>query len=274
MYSYCACFLLVLCNLRTSLATDREGFWGPPTASIDWCESNYVVSPMIAEFWNTVSNLLFVLLGTFGFITKLMYRYEMRYLVLDLYIAIIGVGSAAFHGTLLLSSQLLDEVPMVWGVAQWILILLNNNNINNNVQLQRTRNVCFVSCLIWTLLSPYVHRHHNTVFEMLIAVMMVGSLFMAYGFYQHCQKSGKWLYPTYVVVGLLGTFLWRVDQVACTTLKYHLSAYWWHAYMGSLHGYWHILMAIHVFLASAFGIFIRNEALGLKPEIKWFCKLM
>lgn len=28
-----------------------EGYWSPRTASIDWCEANYVVSSYIAEFW-------------------------------------------------------------------------------------------------------------------------------------------------------------------------------------------------------------------------------
>jgi len=40
------------------------GWWGHPTASIDWCEENYVVSYYIAEFWNTISNLAMIVYTT------------------------------------------------------------------------------------------------------------------------------------------------------------------------------------------------------------------
>ncbi len=33
------------------------GFWGPRTASVDWCEPNYVHTFWIAEFWNTLSSV-------------------------------------------------------------------------------------------------------------------------------------------------------------------------------------------------------------------------
>lgn len=40
-------------------AVDREGYWGPPTSTLDWCEENYAVSYYIAEFceWNRASLL-------------------------------------------------------------------------------------------------------------------------------------------------------------------------------------------------------------------------
>ena len=34
------------------------GVWGNPTALIDWCEENYVVTTYVAEFWNTLRSVL------------------------------------------------------------------------------------------------------------------------------------------------------------------------------------------------------------------------
>ncbi len=35
----------------------RLGFWGPRTASVDWCEPNYVWSHYVAEWWNTITSV-------------------------------------------------------------------------------------------------------------------------------------------------------------------------------------------------------------------------
>jgi dihydroceramidase len=37
-----------------------DGYWGKRTATIDWCEINYEVTHYIAEFWNTISNLVMI----------------------------------------------------------------------------------------------------------------------------------------------------------------------------------------------------------------------
>lgn len=36
--------------------SDNHGYWGPPTASNDFCEENYVVTYYIAEFWNVITS--------------------------------------------------------------------------------------------------------------------------------------------------------------------------------------------------------------------------
>ncbi len=93
---------------------DAQGFWGRPTATIDWCEANYVVSYYVAEWWNTLSNVALLVLGVYG--VRMCLREGMRdnvdLLLLFGLIAVVGIGSAAFHGTLLKTSQQLDETPM------------------------------------------------------------------------------------------------------------------------------------------------------------------
>ncbi|XP_066934248.1 alkaline ceramidase 3-like [Clytia hemisphaerica] len=37
-----------------------SGYWGFPSSTMDWCEENYAVTSYVAEFWNTVSNVVFV----------------------------------------------------------------------------------------------------------------------------------------------------------------------------------------------------------------------
>lgn len=63
------------------------GYWGKPTSTIDWCEENYVVSPFVAEWANTVTNGLFVLLAVFVTWSAVHNRLEKRF-------AMIGSASA------------------------------------------------------------------------------------------------------------------------------------------------------------------------------------
>ncbi|KAI9319021.1 ceramidase [Dichotomocladium elegans] len=103
-----------------------DGYWGPVTSSVDWCEENYAHSYYIAEFWNTVSSLAMVLLGGLGVALhhqSLGWQLSMSYVL----IVVVGIGSVLFHATLQFQNQMWDEVPMVWTACYLFWLLLNEN---------------------------------------------------------------------------------------------------------------------------------------------------
>jgi len=97
------------------LRTDRNlpGYWDPVNSTIDWCELNYVYTFYIAELWNTLTNVPFILGGAW-----MAYRFAKngipwRYVWVHIGGMMIGIGSFGFHCTLQWAWQLLDEFPMV-----------------------------------------------------------------------------------------------------------------------------------------------------------------
>ena len=90
-------------------------YWGEIDAKVNWCEADYVVSPHVAEFWNTLSSLPMFVLGLTGAYLEAKHATgERRFLIMFLLLALVGLGSAAFHGTLRWHWELLDELPMLW----------------------------------------------------------------------------------------------------------------------------------------------------------------
>jgi hypothetical protein len=100
----------------------RPGYWGPVTSSINWCEPDYASSAYIAEWWNTISNLCYIITGIFSIIMLrrclkdiTTFPYYRMY-VCSTAIIIIGVGSWCFHMTLMRQNQAFDEIAMNLGI--------------------------------------------------------------------------------------------------------------------------------------------------------------
>ncbi|ETO29984.1 hypothetical protein RFI_07136 [Reticulomyxa filosa] len=93
---------------------ESHGFWGRVDSSVDWCEPNYVVTHYVAEFFNSLSSTPMIIWSILGM--YYLYRFttnEIKFHWCFLSLAIVGVGSTAFHGTLRFHAQLLDELPML-----------------------------------------------------------------------------------------------------------------------------------------------------------------
>ena len=125
------------------------------SSPVDWCEDNFTVSGNIAEFTNTISNIV-IILAIVTLRSKVWKNYT-EYVTTGpdilFYLAIcVGIGSCYFHGTLSLLGQFVDEILLMWLVLVSYLFFLPRKYLPKNtsqsmVVLLISAFGIFLSCL-------------------------------------------------------------------------------------------------------------------------------
>jgi dihydroceramidase len=177
----------------------------------------------------------------------------------------VGVGSALFHGTLLFTCQLGDELPMLWLVLVTLYCLIEDKPTN---QYPRLPYAMTAFGGIWTLLSPWSHRHYPLAFEVVFIALEGACAYLIIPKIRNTKSlTTKYLfYFGFVASFIAAASFWLLDHWWCSTIKASaISLHPLFLYFGSLHGYWHIFMAIHCYSAFLFFCFLRNETLGRNP---------
>ena len=235
---------------------EPEGFWtgrGTP-ATVDWCEPNYVHSFFVAEWFNSLSSLPIALLGVWAIVWTLRtpWRRAGRFVFAATVLAIVGVGSTAFHATLLRWGQALDELAMVYAGLAYLYVLWARRGA-----VARGRGALALFGLAFTLAYFFWQQwflFFVGAYAGLVALLVVRTGFVT--FRLNRTTKGQWWFALAAgsyVGGVL--FLWIPEHVLLPC-DHPLQA--WH-----LHAWFHVTSAIGSYAwlewaASDQGSFLRE----------------
>jgi dihydroceramidase len=218
-----------------------SGFWGEPTSTIDWCENNYEVTYYIAEFWNTVSNLVMIVLPLYGIYWSIKQKDSKKFnsfrvtnsmLLCHLGLCLVGLGSWMFHMTLLYPMQLLDELPMVFGsgiliYAHYDLFLsayLIEQQSRRSSRVSKRKSLLykifisrpyiasaiFAYCASFTYIYVYVWK--NPIFHEIAYGIQVFTIILFSILNIKYYKTKKSLWAMSLLYYGIGFFLWNLDN--------------------------------------------------------------
>ena len=232
------------------MMNDRtQGFWCPHTSTIDWCELNYAVTSYVAEFFNSTSALLFFGITMYlwidaAYVRKHQFRLPGRYLWNYGWLALVALGSALFHATLNYEMQLLDELPMLYGMAQGFYCALTKPSAGWAVGL-------IVVDAAFTLYYLYVRDAfwHELMFALSVAMLVLAYLLQAHKLWRTgrpVQKTGAkravWTLAKGVTMVLVGLAFWLWENGHCGVLTEYKSFLGMPAALAlEFHALWHLL---------------------------------
>ncbi|KAF8899059.1 ceramidase [Infundibulicybe gibba] len=209
----------------------QVGFYGPVTATLDWCEANYQFSYYVAEMANTFSNLFTVFLAVYGLVLVRRENLPTRCLVGNIGVGLVGVGSFAFHATLLFQAQLADELPMIYVGSMGLWLLFDTvpgfSLAHRRSQLITLAIAIFDVLFSWSYHPDYLPPKWSTFASRIPADK---------------RATISQLFGTGAVLFASGFLIWNLDNIFCDTLtQWKVSIGWPAAFLLEGHSWWHVL---------------------------------
>ena len=193
-----------------------------------FCEPHYGVSHYVAEFWNAMTSVVFLLVASRSFMDIRDVPNTQWMKAACGWLAVIGVGSFLYHGTMRRSMQLLDEAPMICFMATCVMGKLQYHSWTKNY-----KKVLRMMVVLGSLLLMYVYAVLES-YELFVQGFTV-FLFMegaaGYG-WRHVADSKYALRASLIMV--LGRIVWESEQNLCNSLP----SVW------PLHILWHFIGAM------------------------------
>ncbi|GMM47605.1 alkaline dihydroceramidase [Pichia kluyveri] len=254
-----------------------EPFWGPPTATIDWCEENYLFTPYIAEVINAFTNVFFVLLALHHIYSTFKNNHGVLYIFISIGFASVGIGSFMFHSTLHYEHQLMDELPMVWVTAIPFGYIWGWDKPQPWNFIWNCGTLLLTSIFTYT----YIFIYRNPAFHQIFyAALNFGVIYKSIKTMNRVIPDKEIRHRQFKLLGFsfslfaFGFLIWNLDNVYCSNL-----ISWRRNYLGwpfgiilEGHGWWHIFTGLGIYYFIIYNminsVYMRGE--GNKYTIKRF----
>ncbi|KAL8172246.1 hypothetical protein V2J09_024050 [Rumex salicifolius] len=232
-----------------------SSFWGPVTSTTECCESNYVYSSYVAEFFNTISNVPVIILALIGLINALRQRFEKRFSILHISNMALAIGSMIYHATLQRVLQSSDDTPMLWEMLLYIYILYSTD--------WHYKSTMPTFLFLYGAAFAVVHAlvHLGVLFKLHYALLCLLCIPRIYKYYIHTNDvKAKRLAKLYWITLVVGSICWISDRALCQQFSS------WH-FNPQGHALWHVFMGFNLYIANAFLMFCRAHQLGWNPQV-------
>jgi len=236
------------------------GYWGARTSAVDWCEPNYTYSYYVAEFFNTITSIPAFFLALHGLYLTYKYGYDKRFIVVNSMVGMVGLGSSAFHGTLLYTGQILDELPMVYASLSFLYAILEMESTEKGPIYKHAAPLIISFCAVFTAVYLYL----PTFFIFFIVAYIACVLTLVY----RCSiifrnpstlKSQKVFIIASISLYIGGwLFFWIPEIIFCDQIQ-----------ALNFHSWWHVSSTLGAFLMVVFAIYQRELIKGRKPELNY-----
>lgn len=236
---------------------DISSFFKFMPSTVDWCEKNYEISPFVAEFYNSITGAC-IFLSMYSFkcqnpdlFNKMIFKdFAVNMNSIYMYSFLISIGTILFHSTLFYPFQLLDELPLILIMSEYINILYKvHNNLNENhilkFLMKKSKMLANISCL----LIPFTYLFSNNlqiisfhgslkIFEFTIFLSLYTLSYKKFNRESNEEnKLTEFMYKKHtfnikdfsykgISIYTLSVMVWLIEKFYCSETNFELHALW------------------------------------------------
>ncbi|KAJ3257778.1 Alkaline ceramidase 3 [Boothiomyces macroporosus] len=212
---------------------NKQGYWGNATSTLDWCEPDYVV-------------VFRLTLGFLALYSAIQVKLETREHSGTLALVVIGMGSWLFHMTLLYSTQLCDELPMIYGTCLCLYNVLTLYDKHSKKSIAGLVAYSVVITAVYVALRiPLIFQFSYALLALVFAIIPIRQTFALKSKHPKDVKILIRMYCFNLSMFLLAFVCWNIDNNVCDHLRaWRDTVPWYLGMFSQMHGWWHMLTGL------------------------------